>query len=401
MGLFIFIAFFLIFWTNVYPSKFDLVFSAKVAHPIPPLILFGISGYYACCYYIFRYFEQKNIRIYGWLRYATSLVETSIPACFMIMFATVHIPADVVLSSRILLFFLFIILSALFLDEKICIFTGLVAGLEYFCVSTYFLHISDLSHANPFVFDQEQVNTRSFVFFLGGCLTAFVTQQIKYQLLSAFEASKDREKITNIFGRHVSPEVVNMLLYQEKNQISDANYVCVLFLDIRGFTSFSEHKKPEEVVRFLNQMFTVVVDIINAHHGIVNKFLGDGLMAVFGAPLTSGNDTDNAVNAAEEILIQIEHEIAAGNLPSTRVGIGVHCGMAVTGNIGASNRQEYTIIGDVVNLASRIEKLNKQYSSQLLISEDVHQRLEVPRGRLLGDVPVVGRDKSIKVYQLK
>lgn len=193
-----------------------------------------------------------------------------------------------------------------------------------------------------------------------------------------------------------------MLLSQQKNtNLSEAKFVCVLFLDIRNFTAFSENKNPQEVVNYLNQMFGFMIDIINKHHGIINKFLGDGFMAVFGVPLKGDNDTNNAVQAAEEILIQIEKEIAKGTIPDTRVGIGIHCGIVVTGSVGAAERQEYTIIGDVVNLASRLEQLNKTYGSQLLISEDVHAGLQEQRGELLGDTVVPGRQKVIKIYRLK
>lgn len=125
-------------------------------------------------------------------------------------------------------------------------------------------------------------------------------------------------------------------------------------------------------------------------------------MAVFGAPLSEGGDCLNGVAAAREILMRVEEEVASGNVLPTTVGIGLHAGEAVTGSIGSSLRKEYTVIGDVVNLASRIEKLNKKYQSRLLVSENVWQSLEgnstdaIP----MGNVRVQGREKGIGIYQL-
>jgi Adenylate and Guanylate cyclase catalytic domain/AcrB/AcrD/AcrF family len=145
-----------------------------------------------------------------------------------------------------------------------------------------------------------------------------------------------------------------------------------------------------------------MIEIVNRHHGVINKFLGDGFMAVFGAPLSEGSDCVNAVAAAMEILGRVEEEVARGNVLPTTVGIGLHAGEAVTGSIGSSLRKEYAVIGDVVNLASRIEQLNKKFGSRLLISDDVWQTLgEVfPKAIAIGDVYVKGRERAIQIYQV-
>ena len=145
-----------------------------------------------------------------------------------------------------------------------------------------------------------------------------------------------------------------------------------------------------------------MIDIVNRNHGIINKFLGDGFMAAFGAPFSDGFDSRNAVNASKEILQKLKEEIEAGNILPTRVGIGLHTGNAVTGNIGSSQRKEYTIIGDVVNLASRIESLNKQFNSQLLISDMVKEALGDTSIETvsLGKVAVKGRAEPVEIFKL-
>jgi adenylate cyclase len=213
---------------------------------------------------------------------------------------------------------------------------------------------------------------------------------------------EDKNQIIRVFGQHVSPVVVNRILDQKKDLVSEIRYVCIMFLDIRGFTKFSESKKPEEVVYYLNSLFSFMIDIVNHNHGIINKFLGDGFMAVFGAPLSNGNDCQDAVTAALEIIERIEREIADGNIPPTRIGIGLHSGNAVTGTVGSILRQEYTVIGDVVNLACRIEQLNKQFTSQVLISEAVWDAVgrNIKNVSEIGKVQVKGRQTPVQIYQL-
>ncbi len=155
----------------------------------------------------------------------------------------------------------------------------------------------------------------------------------------------------------------------------------MMFLDIRNFTKFAESRQPEEVVNYLNTLFDFMIEIINQNNGIINKFLGDGFMAVFGAPVSDGQDCRNAVNAAMAIIKRLDEEVKAGTIPHTTAGIGIHAGPAVTGNVGSSQRKEYTIIGDVVNMASRIEQLNKQYGSQVLISDEVCKSIEKSSSR--------------------
>ncbi|HEX5889374.1 MAG TPA: adenylate/guanylate cyclase domain-containing protein [Pyrinomonadaceae bacterium] len=229
-----------------------------------------------------------------------------------------------------------------------------------------------------------------------------MTIQIKKRILNSFEMVEERNRISRTFGEYVSPIVMNKLLTLKPDLRSEKREVCVMFLDIRNFTSFAEKRSPEEVVSYLESLFEFMIEIVNRHHGVINKFLGDGFMAVFGAPLSEGGDCLNGVAAAREILMRVEEEVASGNVLPTTVGIGLHAGEAVTGSIGSSVRKEYTVIGDVVNLASRIEKLNKKYQSRLLVSENVWQSLDedLTDAIPMGNVRVQGREKGIGIYQL-
>jgi adenylate cyclase len=220
--------------------------------------------------------------------------------------------------------------------------------------------------------------------------------------VQATNITEERNNIVRMFGRHVSPAVVNEILARGADVRSEKKSVCIMFLDIRNFTSFAEKRTPEEVVYYLEHLFDFMIEIINRNHGIINKFLGDGFMAVFGAPISDGHDCSNAVNAAKQILMRLKIEVAQGNIPPTTVGIGLHAGDAVMGSIGSALRKEYTVIGDVVNLAARIEKLNKEFGSEFLLSEVVMNDVageELADAVAMGAVQVRGREAPIQIYQ--
>ncbi|MCB1169627.1 MAG: adenylate/guanylate cyclase domain-containing protein [Leptospiraceae bacterium] len=223
--------------------------------------------------------------------------------------------------------------------------------------------------------------------------------------LNSLSSVEERNRVVEMFGAHVSPEVVEKLLDQQTEMESETRHVCVMFLDIRNFTGFSENRRPDEVVEYLNTLFDFMIDCINDNNGIINKFLGDGFMAVFGAPISDGRDSRNAIQAASQILDALEKWNESGKIHPTAVGIGLHAGAAVTGNVGSYRRKEYTIIGDTVNVASRLEQMNKKFGSSLLISETVRNDaaeagLEV-EGEMLEPIQVRGRQEPVPVFRLR
>ena len=173
-------------------------------------------------------------------------------------------------------------------------------------------------------------------------------------------------------------------------------------MDIRQFTPFVEQHEPEEVVNYLNTLFGFMIDIVQLHDGVINQFLGDGFMATFGAPVSLENSSSHAVAAAIEILERTKQERRKGNIPETRLGIGLHYDEAVTGNIGSSLRKQYSITGKVVIMASRIEQLNKKYRTNLLISREVYNRLnEHTKAQFtwLENARIKGSEKLVSLYK--
>jgi len=217
------------------------------------------------------------------------------------------------------------------------------------------------------------------------------------------EAQRSEHEVLETFGRHVSPQVAKRLLERGSGSETELRDVSVLFLDIRGFTTLSETRSPKEGVALLNDLFSFMVDEIDRHQGIVNKFLGDGFMAIFGAPFSAGLDAPNALAAAVKICERLEAQVKGGMLPPLRIGIGIHAGHAIAGNVGSSRRKEYTLIGDVVNVASRVESLNKRFDSTVLVTEAVWSHLKEPRPEALvhPDVEIQGRAGRMTLYQIR
>jgi len=242
---------------------------------------------------------------------------------------------------------------------------------------------------------------RSLVILVCGMLAGAVGRQLRRQFEASIQAATARDRITNLFGQHVSPEVVERLMAEGANTASDVRRVAVMFVDFRSFTAGARSRSPQDVVDRLDGAFAVLVETLDRHGGIVNKFLGDGFLALFGAPLEAADAAHRAVAAAREMLVAMERVNGASTWP-LQIGIGIHFGEVVAGNIGSPRRKEYTVIGDTVNFAARLESLNKEFNSQLLISAAVREALGDGGGDAvsLGEVAVRGYDRPMTVWQL-
>ena len=336
------------------------------------------------------------------LRYANAFVETSIPTLALVLGTQTSSPAYLVAVPVTWGYFIFIILSTLRLDFGLCLFTGLVAAVEYLWLAVYFLGQPQTVPTDPSISNPLWEGTKVILLIGGGLLAGVVSLQIRRQFATALRSVQDRNRVVSMFGQHVSPAVVEQLLRQDVELSGENRDVCVMFVDIQGFTSFAEHRRPKEVVEYLNTLFSAMVEAVNRHNGIVNKFLGDGFMAVFGAPIADDGACRNAVAAGLEIVERVKAMSDSGEIAPTVIRIGLHAGEAVTGTVGSTDRKEYTVIGDVVNLASRLEQLNKQFGSRLLASGAALEQLDGQRARATahGEVQVRGHEQSIRVYEL-
>lgn len=244
---------------------------------------------------------EKQMKPIPALKYLSAFVETSIPTAGIIIGSYFLGPIYTFFTPAAFIYPLFISLSALRLNVRLCIFTGAVAGLEYTLLAFYFVRQAAGAPFDPVLTALPQHVFKGFLLFLMGVVTGFVTIQIRKRILNAFSVVQERNRISRTFGEYVSPEVRSKLLDLKPDLRSENKNVCVMFLDIRNFTGFAEKRSPEEVVQYLESLFEFIIEIVNRHHGIINKFLGDGFMAVFGAPLSDGRDCANADDESQAV----------------------------------------------------------------------------------------------------
>ena len=333
-------------------------------------------------------------------RYFDAFVETSIPTCVTLYYASIVDPVRALLMPTSYVYFVFILLSTLRLNFSLSSFTGAVAAAQYGSIAYFVLPTDPTPFGSLASFPHYAA--KAAILLMSGFAAGFVGLRLRRSFAAALSAHDEQNRIVAVFGQHVSPAVALRLLEQGAEPKSELRRVWVMFLDIRNFTSFAEKRTPDDVVSFLNTVFDATNECVNAHGGIVNKFLGDGFMAIFGAPIADENPCADAIDTSIAILASIERLTSQGTLPPTRVGIGLHAGLAVVGNVGSASRKEYTVIGDVVNVASRLEALNKELGSQLLLTEEVWDasgRRE-PYATPCEALSVRGREQPIKVWRL-
>jgi adenylate cyclase len=224
------------------------------------------------------------------------------------------------------------------------------------------------------------------------------------------EAEGERRELMGIFSRYVSPEVADEI-WRRRGEIvleGQERIATVLFSDIRSFTKITAGKSSAEVLQWLNDYFTAMAAIVQEQGGFLNKFIGDGLMAVFGVPLSHGEKEDacRAVHAAIRMTQEVEHlnqrYLGDPKRPRLKIGVGIHTGMLTAGNVGSRDRLEYSVIGETVNLASRLESLTKEFKSDLVLSPQTYELISDRfLTQLLGETTVRGFEdtmRNIKIY---
>jgi class 3 adenylate cyclase/HAMP domain-containing protein len=234
--------------------------------------------------------------------------------------------------------------------------------------------------------------------------------QIKRYAFDAVLAGKKEQRIRQIFQKYVPKDVIDKCFATQGSmlKIGEDRNLSILFSDIRGFTTISEQFKnnPEELVESLNRYFSGQVDIIMNRSGIVDKYIGDAIMAFWGSPVNHDDDALQSVLCGLDMIDALvgfnEYQIKPGK-PEFQIGIGINYGLVTVGNIGSERKMDYTVIGDEVNLASRMEGLNKIYKTELLITDSVFRKLPAPRlpCRLLDIVAVKGKKEGVRIYTVK
>lgn len=233
---------------------------------------------------------------------------------------------------------------------------------------------------------------------LGGLLIGLILAWITRSYRKSIHQAAKLEVATNELGRYFSPAVRDTIVAQQVNFGGVRLEAAVLFSDIRGFTALSEKLSAEDTMRFLRSYHERMVEVIYRHGGTVDKFIGDGIMVTFGTPHPAPDDAERAVRCAvamQQALDALNREIAT----EIRMGIGIDFGPVIAGNVGSASRLEYTVIGDTVNTASRMEGATKEFAVNLLFSEAVRQRLpEEIQVKAVGEVQLRGKSSKTVLY---
>lgn len=247
-------------------------------------------------------------------------------------------------------------------------------------------------------------NEMLWVIPLGYTIVMVVLLYLFQQTTGYFFETRNRTQLASQFGQYIPPEVVDELNQQDQSvQLTGENrHMSVFFSDIRGFTSLSEQLSPQQLTRLMNIYLTGMTAVIHEHRGTVDKYIGDAVMAFWGAPLKDKEHARHALKAAMrmlEVLPELNEELKRENLPSVAVGMGINSGPMNVGNMGSTFRMAYTVMGDSVNLASRLEGLTKYYGCPLLVSGELAGEVPEYLYRTLDKVQVKGRAEPVLIME--
>lgn len=383
---------------NLFPDYSARMFERAVPGWLPlvgigPFLLYELGSLS-----VLRYRATRDRDFPRVARFGNALIETSLPAAVIVMLSHYMDPILVFSFWPPLLYFLFILLSTLRLDFGLSVWTGSVAAVQQMVLVLWLLPLEPWGNV-----PQETLLfhfSRSLVLFGSGLVAGFVAITLRRQFETSVRAVASRDRVTNLFGQHVSPAVVDRLLATQTDPPSERRTVCVLFLDIRGFTAMTRKRSAEETVTLLNAFFAEMIDVVDRNNGIINKFLGDGFLALFGAPLADPAAARNSLAAARAMMAAVEAWNQTHPGWALRIGIGIHLGEAVTGTVGSPRRKEYTVIGDTVNLAARLEQLTKDVGARLLVSQAVLDAASCDGAVDLGPLAIRGYDEKVRVWRL-
>jgi len=306
-------------------------------------------------------------------------------------------------------YFLMIIISGFFFNHKLSILTGLLTGIEFFSMflvgKPHLMQmIKDDSYLGNIIMNPSYYFFQSFSMMFGGIIIGLLSITMKKLINNFLKEEKEKHSIDKLFGQFVSHDIKNKIINEKKDIIGERKNVAVMFSDIRSFSSLSESLSPESIVLQLNQYFDKMVNCVASNGGTVDKFIGDGMMCVFGGLIELDNPCDSAIKAA--CMMRGELQTLNSNwenksFPQFDIGIGIHYGDVLQGTIGSKERKEFTVIGDTVNTASRLESVTKDFDYKIIFSDVVYGELSdeiKAKSVSLGSVNVKGKKKNISIF---
>jgi adenylate cyclase len=352
---------------------------------------------------IIRRFLKRNNPLPEHVKSAHAIAECLFPGILMLILLTIENKPVFLDSPFFLFFFVLIVISALQLEPKASYMVGLLSALQYMVLTYYvFQYVQPVSESK-LILPAGAYYIRSLILFVSGIAAGLVAKEINKQVKSSFKQIIEKQKIINLFGQQVSKEIVQELVKQKESLDVKKTIASIMFLDIRNFSTYAETRDPGEIIIFQNNIFNPLIEIISKYKGIVNQFLGDGFMASFGIPVSNNNYILNSFNAGVEIIKKIKEIGEDGIIPPTRVGIGLHYGEVITGNIGNDIRKQYSIAGSNVIIASRLEQLNKQFGTEYLVTKEIYEKVkdEPYTFESLGKTAVKGFENETEIICVK
>lgn len=330
-----------------------------------------------------------------WKPWTRTTFEVTAASAIILLDALVGPEFLVTTSSTGYLHVLAVTVCSLRLRPALSVYAAALAIVQQAAI--YLWTIPQLApNAIPVARHYQELGFRLAVIGLIGGVGVLLAQTLAREI----KAAANEERVRNAFGSYVDSRVVRRVLRGDLQVEPERRRITVMFVDIRGFTGMSEKSDPIEMFRRLNVALDGFAMEVQGQGGIVNKFLGDGLLALFGAPEPQDDHARRAVRAALRIVDRAAAMASDGRFPALRVGVGIHTGEAVVGDLGGA-RREFTAIGDVVNVAARVEALNKEHHTSILITEEV--RALVGEGAELSVMPPVelrGRSGQITLYSV-
>jgi adenylate cyclase len=372
-----------------------------------PCIFAFFAG--ACSLVVWLFARRRRMR--GPTLYLVFLPFVSLPTFFFLL-SHLLMPAGAatyITGPISYLYFHLIVMTGFVFEPRLSITSGVVCGAGYFAM--YLLgreHLAGLRGADPTLLQDLQSSAifamKAFMMAFGGFVVAALCGIARRLVVRVLHEEQQKTAVSRLFGQYVSEEVKEKILRDKAGTIGERKRVVVLFCDLRGFSTYSEGRDPEEIVRHLNEYFDAMVQAVTAEGGVVDKFVGDAIMAVFGGVLDLENPAASAVRAARRMRGAL-HELArrrrARGEPVFDNGIGMHWGEVLQGSIGSAGRKDFTVMGDAVNTASRLEGLTKSYAQKIVVTDALRgalppelQALCVPLGR----VTVKGKREELDIH---
>jgi len=362
------------------------------------MIISSVSLAFGLYHVILLRWREKLRRHIIVIRIINVTIEVSLPTLVILLDAHFMGSFYALTSTPPYLTFIAVMASGLRFSYCLAVSAGCLGAIEY--MALYFIISPGLPQniVNEPTFSLAFAVNHSIYILCAGLVAMLVAHVARYTISRIARQVIEKERIRHLFGEYIAPEALSHVLSEGISLQGERRVVTVLFADIRGFTDLSYKVNPEQIVAYLNSYFGSMCDVIGRNGGMVNKFIGDGLLAVFGAPQNDPYHTVNAMLAARNML-EAACLIPRPDGQSTQIGVSLHTGDVVLGNIGSTLRKDYTVIGDTVNLASRIQSLCVPLGETLLISEDLARQVQhIYQLRNLGEHQIKGRTGRVRVF---